>query len=319
MTIKLDDYIGCMNPPPPEAREILEASYLEASWVMSPAGLHTYLEGAKALCALGRGSDPVISYLQEMPAVAKELGEDAIGGCSNAALRLASLVSGAVISELLASLPTAARRLGDPELLQGYLNLVHQLASKAPRGLRPMLTHIDALLGKLTLGGLRRWALWGAQAHARDFEAQTRYFNLASADSHAVFQRERRGTLFIDSQRKLNCLSGMRGGLSTRIGAALRHAASHLMRQPQQKKLLLLVTDGEPADIDERDPQYLRHDTKKAVDELATQGISTFCLTLDPEADAYVSRIFGPNNYSILDNVRRLPERLPSLFAGLTR
>ena len=80
----------------------------------------------------------------------------------------------------------------------------------------------------------------------------------------------------------------------------------------------MLITDGEPADIDERDPQYLRHDTKKAVDELASQGIYTYCLTLDPEADSYVSRIFGANNYSIVDNVERLPERLPAVFSALT-
>jgi nitric oxide reductase activation protein len=53
-------------------------------------------------------------------------------------------------------------------------------------------------------------------------------------------------------------LDGMKGGLSTRMGAAMRHAGHHLLRQPERRKLLLLVTDGEPADIDERDPQHLR-------------------------------------------------------------
>jgi nitric oxide reductase activation protein len=80
----------------------------------------------------------------------------------------------------------------------------------------------------------------------------------------------------------------------------------------------LLVTDGEPADIDERDPQHLRHDTKKAVDELAAKGILTYCLTLDPNADSYVKRIFGENHYTIVDHVDRLPEKLPTLFASLT-
>jgi len=51
----------------------------------------------------------------------------------------------------------------------------------------------------------------------------------------------------------------------------------------QRKKLLLIVTDGEPADIDERDPQHLRHDTKKAVEELYSHGIMSYCLTLGPE------------------------------------
>jgi nitric oxide reductase activation protein len=79
-----------------------------------------------------------------------------------------------------------------------------------------------------------------------------------------------------------------------------------------------VITDGEPADIDERDPQYLRHDTKKAVEDLAMQGIHTYCLTLDPNADRYVARIFGENRYSIVDQVERLPERLPAVFAALT-
>lgn len=52
---------------------------------------------------------------------------------------------------------------------------------------------------------------------------------------------------------------------------------------------MLLDTGSEPADIDERDPQYLRHDAKKAVEDLAMQGIYTYCLTLDPDADRYVS------------------------------
>jgi nitric oxide reductase NorD protein len=47
----------------------------------------------------------------------------------------------------------------------------------------------------------------------------------------------------------------------------------------------------EPADIDVRDPQYLRHDTRKVVEELATRGVQTLYLTLDPNADDCVARI----------------------------
>ena len=81
---------------------------------------------------------------------------------------------------------------------------------------------------------------------------------------------------------------------------------------------MLIITDGEPADIDERDPQHLRHDTKKAVEELYSKGVMSYCLTLDPYADSYVKRIFGVNNYTIVDHVDRLPEQLPTLFASLT-
>ena len=204
MSIKLEDYEEQLQDAAPEVRDVLEGTFHEASRVMSPAGLQEYLDGARALCNLGRGSDVVISYLQEMPLVVKECGEDIINDCLTAAMKLSSMTSGEVITLLFNSLPTAARRLGDAELLRGYLTLIHQLASTAARGLRPMLNHIDELLSKLTLSGLRRWANFGAQAYRRDFDNLISYFNLESQDSLAVLQKERRGTLFIDVQRKLN-------------------------------------------------------------------------------------------------------------------
>jgi len=114
-------------------------------------------------------------------------------------------------------------------------------------------------------------------------------------------------------------LAGMTGQLSTRMGAAIRHAGSLLNQRASSKKILFILTDGEPADNDETDPQYLRFDTKKAVEELARNGINTFCLTLDPYADQYVSRIFGAKNYLVLDHVSRLPEKLPELYLSLTK
>jgi nitric oxide reductase activation protein len=114
-------------------------------------------------------------------------------------------------------------------------------------------------------------------------------------------------------------LAGMEGQLSTRMGAAIRHAAAALKAQRSSKKLLLVITDGEPADVDVRDPQYLRHDTRKAVEEAGRNGVMTYCMSLDPRADQYVRRIFGERNYLVVDKVERLPEKLPVLYAGLTR
>ena len=72
------------------------------------------------------------------------------------AMKLSSMTSGKVVALLFGRMPTAARNLGDAELFRGYLTLIHQLASTASRGVRPMLNHIDELLAKLTLSGLRR-------------------------------------------------------------------------------------------------------------------------------------------------------------------
>jgi nitric oxide reductase NorD protein len=204
MTVDLEQYRACFAKAPPEVFDTIEATFHDAARVMSPAGLSDYMEGAKGLCSLGRGYDLVLAFLENMPAVARECGEDVIRDCVGAAMKLSSMTSGEVIALLFSSLPTAARRLGDPELLRGYLQLIHQLSAKASRGLRPMLAHIDELLSKLTLSGLRRWANFGADAYKRDLANLTRYFSLESADAKKMLQQERRGTLFIDTQRKLN-------------------------------------------------------------------------------------------------------------------
>ncbi|MEJ2327447.1 MAG: nitric oxide reductase activation protein NorD, partial [Chromatiaceae bacterium] len=172
--------------------------------IMSPRGLEHYLTGMRAVCTLNKGEDLVLTYVQEMPSVAKELGEAMIPDIVSALMKLASHTSGTVLTLMMANMPLAASRLGDADVMRGYLNLLHQLAGRAPRGLRPMMENMDELLTKLTLGGLRRWALWGAQAHARDLDGQMAYFGLNTESSKAVLQKERRGTLFVDNQRKLN-------------------------------------------------------------------------------------------------------------------
>ena len=183
---------------------LLRDWHQQAQRVMSPRGMENYLQGLRALSQLRRGQDMLLAYLRQTPVVVKAIGEDVVPDIVESLMQLASLTSGAVLAQVLASLPIAATRLGDAQLMRGYLRLLHQLASKAPRGLRPMLESLDKLLAQLTLGGLRRWAMWGADAFQRDFKGQADYFALASETSKSVLQRERRGSLFVDHQRKLN-------------------------------------------------------------------------------------------------------------------
>ncbi len=114
-------------------------------------------------------------------------------------------------------------------------------------------------------------------------------------------------------------LAAMEAGHSTRMGAALRHAGRYLENRREEKRLLLVLTDGEPHDIDVQDPRYLQDDTHVAVNELDSKGIATYCISLDPHADDYVAEIFGRNNYTVIDRVERLPEKLPRLFMSLTK
>ena len=70
----------------------------------------------------------------------------------------------------------------------------------------------------------------------------------------------------------------------------------------------MILTDGSPDDIEERVPQHSHMDAKKVAEELHSQGLIYYCNTLDPSAHHYVQLIFGQNHYTVIDNVRCLPE-----------
>ena len=112
-------------------------------------------------------------------------------------------------------------------------------------------------------------------------------------------------------------LAAMQAGYSTRMGAAMRHAAHTLSAQKADTRLLLVLTDGRPSDVDVHDELLLTHDARQAVKELSAQGITPYCVSLDAQADGYVREIFG-NNYVVVDRVATLPEKLPKLFMRLT-
>ncbi len=204
MAINLDDYADYLGDLSEHTQIVLKSAWPEATKVLSPRGLDNYLKGAGAMRGLGKGDSLVENWIDNAPLVAKEVGEDVVGELATAALGLASRTSGAVIELLLATAPTAANRLGDAELFSKYLQFINTLIAQAPRGVRPMLGKIDVLFQKLTLGGLRRWALWGAHAHRTNYEEQILYFSLESKESLAMLQKERKGTLLVDVQRRIN-------------------------------------------------------------------------------------------------------------------
>ena len=204
MSVQLQDHAEWVEQLDPSSVDLLTHTWPEATKVFSARGLDNYVKGAAALRGLGRGHELVNAWIDGAPQVAKEIGEDVVGQLATTALVLASKTSGAVIELVLATAPTAAKRLADAALFMQYLQFLNTLVAQAPRGLRPMLGQLDALFGQLTLGGLRRWATWGAQAHRTEYEAQIAYFGLKSKESLAMLQQERKGTLLVDVQRRIN-------------------------------------------------------------------------------------------------------------------
>ena len=92
----------------------------------------------------------------------------------------------------------------------------------------------------------------------------------------------------------------MKTGFSTRLGAAVRQAGEDLVSKTNYRKLLLIISDGEPSDIDVDDDEYLVEDAKYAVRRLAYNGIDVFCVGVECESNKNLSRIFGNRNYVII-------------------
>ncbi|QQS49171.1 MAG: VWA domain-containing protein [Acidobacteriota bacterium] len=105
---------------------------------------------------------------------------------------------------------------------------------------------------------------------------------------------------------------------NTRLGAAIRHAAAELERQDARTKLLIVLSDGRPYDHDYGDSRYAREDTKVALRQTKTQGITPFCITIDRESEAELKDLYGEVGYTIIDDVMSLPERLPGIYRRLT-
>ena len=108
-------------------------------------------------------------------------------------------------------------------------------------------------------------------------------------------------------------------GFYTRMGAAIRQAANILFEQPAGRRLLLIITDGKPNDLDLYDSRYGIEDTRMAVFEARRMGLTPFCVTIDREAGAYLPYLFGPAGFCVIRKPEELPRRLPLLYAQLTQ
>jgi hypothetical protein len=105
---------------------------------------------------------------------------------------------------------------------------------------------------------------------------------------------------------------------NTRLGAAIRHATAKLEKQEARTRLLIVLSDGRPYDHDYGDARYAREDTREALRQAKTAGITPFCITIDRESEAELRDLYGDVGYTIIDDVMSLPERLPGIYRRLT-
>ena len=114
-------------------------------------------------------------------------------------------------------------------------------------------------------------------------------------------------------------LAALSSGLSTRLGAALRHAGELISHARSFRKLVIVLTDGEPPDIDVTDPLDLVEDASRAAVGLRARGIDGFGVVLGSGAMTSAVRIFGRGNTMLVPRVEDLPARLSELYFRLAR
>lgn len=105
----------------------------------------------------------------------------------------------------------------------------------------------------------------------------------------------------------------------TRIGPALRHAGSRLMKQEANKKWLVLLSDGKPNDYDKYEGKYGIQDVKQALRELNAMNINTYAVAIEDQARYYLPQMFGQNHYNILSSPLEMVESLTKLYERIEK
>lgn len=150
----------------------------------------------------------------------------------------------------------------------------------------------------------------------------------ATGDDHAIytFSSLRNDKIFMRpckhfdeamNKQVINRISALKPGHYTRLGAAIRHMTHILDERASQKRLLLVITDGKPNDLDHYEGRYGIEDCRKAVQEARRAGHSVFGVTVDDKARAYLPRIFGQNGYAIMSHPAKLTQALPMIYRHL--
>lgn len=104
----------------------------------------------------------------------------------------------------------------------------------------------------------------------------------------------------------------------TRMGVTIRHLTKLLAQVEARTRLLITLSDGKPDDYDGYRGEYGIEDTRQALIEAKRVGIHPFCITIDTEAREYLPHMYGAVNYTVIDEVRKLPLKVADIYRRLT-
>ena len=131
-----------------------------------------------------------------------------------------------------------------------------------------------------------------------------------------VHEIKRFGEPWNDAARER--VAAIKPGFYTRMGAAIRYGTQRLAERPERQKLLLILSDGKPNDLDQYEGRYGLEDTRHAIQAARQAGQVPFCVTIDQQANAYLPRLFGAHGYALVHRPEQLARALTQVYVRLT-
>lgn len=113
------------------------------------------------------------------------------------------------------------------------------------------------------------------------------------------------------TERRINAL---KPGHYTRMGAAIRHTAAELGKRTNRHRLLLVLSDGKPSDSDYYEGHYAIEDTRRAIMDARQQEMKVFGITIDRDAQQYITHLFGRGGYAMVQKPEHLSLALPRIY-----
>lgn len=114
-------------------------------------------------------------------------------------------------------------------------------------------------------------------------------------------------------------IAGLEPAGFTRVGPALRHATATLNRRGARRKVLLVISDARPTDVDQYEGRYGLADVRRAVLDAQACGVVTHALAVDPAAKRWLPAMFGHGRASIAARPEAMVPALAELAARVMR
>jgi len=131
-----------------------------------------------------------------------------------------------------------------------------------------------------------------------------------------IHELKRFGERWNDAARER--VAAIKPGFYTRMGAAIRYGTQRLAARPERQRLLLILSDGKPNDLDHYEGRHGLEDTRHAVHAARQAGLVPFCVTIDQQANAYLPRLFGTQGFALVHRPEQLARALTQVYVRLT-